>query len=200
MPVQVYMFQITYQGCEERIWRKAAVSSNSTLADLGYLVLSSFNTAGCKLFEMKYRDTVYVLTEEDLLISEPFKGKKPPILSSYHLSELTLQPGDNIEMTYDFGCEHRFTLELVDISPMLRGHGRAYPKILDGAGRGIIEDIPASELLEIMKKIDQGQSSGLVYPEDCNSEWDWRRYDITGDNILLKVYMEEMREAYEYYE
>lgn len=103
-------------------------------------------------------------------------------------------------MTCDFGCEHRFTLELVDISPMLRGHVRAYPKILDGAGRGIIEDIPASEFLEIMKKIDQGQSSGLVYPEDCNCEWDWRRYDITGDNILLRVYMEEMREAYEDYE
>lgn len=103
-------------------------------------------------------------------------------------------------MTCDFGCKHQFTLELIDTAAMPQGHGRAYPKILDGTGRGMIEDIPASELLEIIRKIDRRQSSGLVSPEDCNCEWDWRRYDITGDNILLRVYMEEMREAYEYYE
>ena len=53
-------------------------------------------------------------------------------------------------MTCDFGCKHQFTLELIDTAAMPQGHGRAYPKILDGTGRGMIEDIPASELLEIM--------------------------------------------------
>ena len=80
---------------------------------------------------------------------------------------------------------------------MPQGHGRAYPKILDGTERGMIEDIPASELLEIMKNIDYGQSSGLVYPEDCNSEWDWRRYDITSDNILPKSHIKLVRDAYQ---
>ena len=88
--------------------------SNSTLAGLAFLVVSSFDTVARKLFEMKYRDTVYVLSEEDLLISEPFRGKKPPILSS-----------------------------------------------------------------------------------DCHGEWDWRRYDITSDNILQKRYIELMRDAYQ---
>ena len=61
----------------------------------------------------------------------------------------------------------------------------------------MIEDIPASELLEIMKNIDYGQSSGLVYPEDCNCEWDWRRYDITSDNILPKSHIKLVRDAYQ---
>ena len=54
------------------------------------------------------------------------------------------------KMTCNFGYKHQFTLELIDTAAMPQGHGRAYPKILDGTGRGMIEDIPASELLEIM--------------------------------------------------
>ena len=36
---QIYTFRITYRGCEEKIWRVAEVSSNNTLAQLGYTIL-----------------------------------------------------------------------------------------------------------------------------------------------------------------
>ena len=35
---QIYTFRITYRGCEEKIWRVAEVSSNNTLAQLGYTI------------------------------------------------------------------------------------------------------------------------------------------------------------------
>ncbi|MBQ6942920.1 MAG: hypothetical protein IJN43_01195 [Ruminococcus sp.] len=44
MAVQIYTFKITYADCDNKIWRIAAVSSNYTLAELGYMVLASFDT------------------------------------------------------------------------------------------------------------------------------------------------------------
>ena len=65
MAVQVYTFKITYADCDNRIWRIAAVSSNYTLAKLGYMVLATFDTMAYHLFEMKFKETIYFLTEED---------------------------------------------------------------------------------------------------------------------------------------
>ena len=65
MAIQIYTFRITYADCDNRIWRTAAVSSNYTLAELGYMVLATFDTMAYHLFEMKYRDTTYFLAEED---------------------------------------------------------------------------------------------------------------------------------------
>ena len=44
MATQVYIFKITYNGCENKIWRTFEVSSNYDLARLGYMVLASFDT------------------------------------------------------------------------------------------------------------------------------------------------------------
>ena len=44
MAVQIYTFKITYADCDNKIWRIAAVSSNYTFAELGYMVLASFDT------------------------------------------------------------------------------------------------------------------------------------------------------------
>ena len=41
MAVQIYTFKITYADCDNKIWRIAAVSSNYTLAKLGYMILAS---------------------------------------------------------------------------------------------------------------------------------------------------------------
>lgn len=36
MATKVYTFQVTYEGLEDKIWRKIAVSSNYRLDQLGY--------------------------------------------------------------------------------------------------------------------------------------------------------------------
>ena len=111
--------------------------------------------------------------------------------------------GETIEMIYDFGCEQIFNIELIEISDMPRGHGRAYPKILSGAGRGIVDDMPASELLKAIKKIDKDGHSEIYYSSRGSSsipEWDYRDYRIDLDNALLKGEIEMIRDGYEGYE
>ncbi len=54
MSIKVYTFQISYEGLEDKIWRKAEVSSNARLDQLGYTVLASFDTMAYHLFEFSF--------------------------------------------------------------------------------------------------------------------------------------------------
>ena len=203
MPVQIYTFKITYADCDNRIWRTAAVSSNYTLAELGYMVLATFDTMAYHLFEMKFKGTTYFLTEEDFDDLPNYDNERYDLLGAYKIGMLGLSVGDTIEMTYDLGCCQVFDIELLEISDMPRGHGRAYPKILDGAGRGIVDDISASELLEAIKKTDEDEHSEIYYSSDGFEdvpEWDYRNYLIDCDNGLLKGIIDRIRDGYENYE
>lgn len=203
MAVQIYTFKFTYADCDNRIWRTAAVSSNYTLAELGYMVLATFDTMAYHLFEMKYKDTTYFLTEEDFEDLPYEEDEKYDLLGLYKVGNLGMRVGDIIEITYDLGCCQVFDMELLEISDMPRGHGRAYPKILDGAGRGIVDNMSAFELLEAIKKTDIDGRSEIYYSSDGfddDPEWDYKNYRVDWDNALLKGIIERIRDGYEYYE
>lgn len=203
MAVQVYTLKITYADCDNRIWRIAAVSSNYTLAKLGYMVLATFDTMAYHLFEMKFKETIYFLTEEDFEDLPNYDNEKYDLLGACKIGMLGLNIGDTIEMTYDLGCMQVLNIELLEIGDMPRGHGTAYPKILDGAGRGIVDDMPAFELLEAIRKIDENGHSEIYYSNDGFNdvpEWDYTNYRVDWDNALLKGIIERISDGYEYYE
>ena len=123
MEVKIYTFKITYADCDNRIWRIAAVSSNYTLAELGYMVLATFDTMAYHLFKMKYKDMIFFLSAEcfeDLWHNDDINYD---MLSSHKINSINMNIGDNIEMIYDFGCEQIFNIELIEIGDMPRGHG-----------------------------------------------------------------------------
>ena len=145
MAVQIYTFKITYADCDNKIWRIAAVSSNYTLAKLGYMILASFDTMAYHLFEMKFKGTTYFLTEEDFEDLPNYDNERYDLFGVHKIGTLGLNVGDTIQMTYDLGCCQVFNIELLEINDMLRGHGTAYPKILDGlklSGKPMRTDIP----------------------------------------------------------
>lgn len=197
MATQLYFFKITYAACEDKIWRLTAVSSNYTLAQLGYLVLATFETMASHLFEMNYKGTAYVLPEDDSFCDET---KKTDLLGSAKIGKLGMHAGDVIKMTYDPGCCQAFEITFLKNMEMPRGSGRTFPVILDGAGRGIVDDLPSDELLEAIRKIDQGGHSEIYYSPLALGdipEWDYRNYNLVTDNILLKETIKRIREGYE---
>ncbi len=191
----IYTIKVIYDGCEDRIWRELQISSNAPLSHLGYTVLATFDTMAYHLFSISYDGDSYELPDEDMEISEN------ECLFCVKLSDLDLQIGSRLEMLYDFGCEQVFSMEVTDIQPMKKGAGRAYPKITAGAGRGIIDDMPSEELLEIIKDTDKNGSSLFCYeakrPEIV---WDYRQYDIQSDNLLLKGEIEQIADGYSAFE
>ena len=191
MAVQVYTFKVTYEGCENKIWRVFEVSSNYDLARFGYMILASFDTMAYHLFHIECDSIQYETAIEN--------DGEYPLLQEAKLSKLNLQIGQHMEMVYDFGCEQEFDIELIKIADMSKGAGRAYPRIMDGAGRGIIDDMPVYELMEIINKTDKNGKSDFKITTELGDKriWDYRDYDMDADNCLLKGEIDAIQEGYE---
>lgn len=136
--------KITYDDCENKIWREIQISENSFLCNLGYTVLATFDTMAYHLFYIEHNGIEYELPDEDEEVAAD------ECVFCVKLSDLKLKMGDCLKMVYDFGCEQVFNIEITDISPMQKGSGRAYPKVTAGEGMGIIDDMAAFELLELI--------------------------------------------------
>ena len=190
MAAKVYTFHITYEGLEEKIWRKVEVSSNYRLDQLGYMVLAVFDTLAYHLFEFYYDDDRFEIPNEDV----PFEQID---MADFKLHQLKLKLGDRIRMEYDFGTTQTFWLELVEIADMKRGWGRRYPYVLDGAGRGIIDDMSCEELSELVAQIDRnGKTDEPIYYQERRMSWDYRWFDLDCMNSLLKGEIELIEERY----
>ena len=63
-----------------------------------------------------------------------------------------------------------------------------YPKIIEGAGKGILDNVPADEFSKIVKRIDEaGKSTHMYYsPYGTEEIWDYRDFDIDLVNKTLK--------------
>ena len=190
MATKVYTFHITYEGLEEKIWRKVEVSSNYRLDQLGYMVLAAFDTMAYHLFEFYYDEDRFEIPNEDA----PFEQID---MADFKLHQLKLKLGDRIRMEYDFGTTQTFWLELVEIADMKRGWGRRYPYVLDGAGRGIIDDMSCAELSELVAQIDRnGKTDEPIYYQERMMPWDYRWFDLDCMNSLLKGEIELIEEGY----
>lgn len=194
MKAMVYTFKITYMDCENKIWRTAQVSSNFTLAKIGYLVLATFDTLAYHLFKISIGNQNYVLTEEDFEFDE-----NAILLSDVKLSELNLSVGNHMSMIYDYGCDQEFDIELLSVEEMGRGCGTRYPLIIDGKGKGIIDDMSALELLECIHEIDKTGKSEYTYFSHYEKEelWDYRDFAVEYANLGLKYDIEDICYAYE---
>lgn len=192
MTAQVYTFLITYEGLEDKIWRKTQVSSNCWLNQLGYMVLATFDTLAYHLFELEYADRCFQIPDED---NELDDGAD---MLCFQLYQLKMKPGDKLKMTYDFGCNQVFWLELLSAEPMGRGQGMRYPRLTEGAGCGILDDIPADETKALVEQIDQnGCTDEPIYYNESSYPWDYRHFDLESANRFLKVRMEMIQEGYE---
>ena len=190
MATKVYTFHITYEGLEEKIWRKVEVSSNYRLDQLGYMVLAAFDTLAYHLFEFYYDDDRFEIPNEDATFEQID-------MADFKLHQLKLKLGDRIRMEYDFGTTQTFWLELVEIADMKRGWGRRYPYVLDGAGLGIIDDMSCEELSELVVQIDRnGNTDDSIYYQERMMPWDYRWFDLDCMNSLLKGEIELIEEGY----
>lgn len=181
MACQVYTFLITYDGLEDRIWRKAEVSSNYRLDQLGYLVLAAFDTMAYHLFAFRCRGDIYSIPDEGHLEYGDYD------MMCFRLKDLKLKIGEIIQMDYDFGTTQTFHIQLIATEDMIRGRGNHYPYLLDGAGRGILDDYSSADLRELIDQIDRnGHTDEPIYYNEDSRPWNYRRFDLELDNALLK--------------
>ena len=190
MATKVYTFHITCEGLEDKIWRKVAVSSNYRLDQLGYAILAAFDTMAYHLFEFYYDGERFEIPNEDAF-------EEQIDMALFKLHQLKLKIGERIRMDYDFGTTQTFWIELISVKDMERGQGRRYPYIVDGAGRGIIDDMSADELQELIVQIDnEGKTDEPIYYQNRTFPWDYRWFNLDNINALFKGEIEMIEEGY----
>lgn len=194
MKAKVYKFLISYKDYEEKIWREVEVSGNYPLSKLAYLILASFDTLANHLFYIEHNSNHYEIDFDD-----DFYDEESTDATTVKLNNMGLEIGSVMEMVYDYGCEQEFIITLKEITDMEKGTSMKYPRIVNGQGKGILDNMFSDEFGEVIKHIDENDKSEQMYlsPTGEYKLWDYRDFDIDEMNRTLKSDIEAIQNGFE---
>ena len=153
---KVINFRISLKEDKERFWREMEVSSGYTLARLAYAILSTFEFQAYHLFMFSINGQTYEFLYDDFIDMDEENVIEPNLVK---LEEIDLKVGDKFDFIYDFGSNWEFCIEVLSITDMEKGMTSLYPRVLNGKGQKIIEDIIPDQLIEIA---DLNEKNGFV--------------------------------------
>ncbi len=181
MKTKIYKFHIQYEGLERQIYRDVELSSDTSLCELGYLVFATFDVLGIHGFTFSFRSVNYRSLPE--WAEAKMDGPDP---REVKLSEMHLVRGSVIYVFYDLARDHTFICRFLGAAT--RDEAIKYPRITDGRGLGIIEEVSPSELARRVRRINRLGASDELYrrlDSDTYVRWDVGAYDIDNDNERL---------------
>lgn len=121
----VFVFKVSLGG----VWRKIAIPSGATLADLANAILNSVNFDDDHLYAFTYRNRFGA----EVGANHPFMDEGP-WADDVAIDTLPLKPGEKMSFLFDFGDKWRFDVKLERIDPpaprmkkprILERHGKA---------------------------------------------------------------------------
>lgn len=190
----ILRFKIYIEGLEEKIERTIDIDDNKTVADLAYTILASFDSLAYHLYYIKHNNIYYNcgINMEDI-----FDNKDRRNATKVFLSKLDFSKNKEMEMVYDYGSPTTFIIKYIGIEKLQEKN--SYLKVVEGKGHGMLDDITADELIDIVKKTDK-----LGYTEDyytlgyeTDEKYDYREYDLAQDNEKLSEKYLQIKKGYE---
>ncbi len=194
---KILTFHVEYGSQGEHLWRDIEVSEKYGLHKLGFAIMATFDTMAYHLFGFNIRDVEFSMPMDGYLGEEWFN------MSKFKLSDMQFKVGDAFVMEYDMGESQIFNITVTKIADMPKGTGRAYPRIIDGKGVGMIDDMSESDFAELVRQIhENGKTDERIYYKDRQLPWNIDSYDIKIDNALLKSEINMIEDGYfdEWYE
>ena len=193
---KVLTFKVGIEGLEDKIWRKIEITDRRTVADLAYTILATFDSLAYHLYNIKYNDKVY---DCFVCIEDDYSDIPKVNATITKLKDLELKENDTMEMEYDYGSTTNFKITYLGCTDLERGNGSHYPYVVDGEGRGMLDDICDFELKEIVEDTDKkGYSEHYFTPGyERTIKYDYRNFNIKNNNALLKGLVLEIKNGYE---
>ena len=183
---KLFIFRIDIKGLDNKIFRVIEINGGKTLADLAYAILSSSESLGCHPYEIIHNDVTYSC---DINNISAIKTR----LRDINLNNKTMI------MNYDFNKTTTFNIELIDSRDIIDSNEYLYPNVIDGYGRGMLEDISGDELKEIIIDIEENNNLEHPFPPRYKKKslYDHRYFNLKLVNARLKALMYEMKNRYE---
>lgn len=193
---KVLTFKVGIEGLEDKIWRKIEITDRRTVADLAYTILATFDSLAYHLYNIKHNDKVYDCW---VCIEDDFTDIPKVNATITKLSDIGLIENDIMEMEYDYGSTTIFKITYLGSTDLERGNGSHYPYVIDGAGRGMLDDMCDFELKEIVEDIDKKGYSEYYFTPGYERiiKYDYRQFNIKNNNTLLKGLVLEIKNGYE---
>lgn len=193
---KILTFRVGIDGLEDKIWRKIEITDRRTVADLAYTILATFDSLAYHLYNIKYKNYIFdcwICAEENPDYDDLTNA------TIIKLKDLELEENDIMEMEYDYGSTTTFKITYLESRDATGYEGYLYPNIVDGAGRGMLDDMCDFELKEIVDDIDKkGYSEHYVTPGyEKYEKYDYRKFNIKTNNKKLKGLILEIKNGYE---
>lgn len=129
--------KITLDGYEDKIYRIVHVPYSMHLADIGYIILSIFDTMAYHLFDFTIKKQKY-LCEVNRNIGEYYESDEFAL--DYTLTDFNLKKNSKFSFCYDYGENFEFTIQVLEIVKKDRFINFDDTEVVDGKGNGIWED------------------------------------------------------------
>lgn len=224
--MSVYRITAELKDYEPRMWRRLLVNEDTTVAQLGYIVLCVFKAECSHKMSIKKpasdtekKDTVYEIPNQcgekdcdDLLksFSDRLYSVYPQMRSLPKKLDATKEKvkdalrlekdADFLIINYDFGDDWNFKLTLDKILEKDEIKQKRYPCVTAGNGYGIIDDCGGVYgLMQIAEaaKLKEG-SAYNEYRDRINFDTvDLSYFNKEELNELLKIKLESIQKAYE---
>lgn len=206
----IYQFFCQLADYKPKIWRRYQTLDNITMARLGYQVMTLFEMQASHLFcvDMPLRrdrprldanDLPYVFDASDnmrfelhlpdLYEPDPDREKNSYEADKIPLHRVTDTEGMQFVVTYDYGDNWRVLMTIERVFTDKDIPWTEFPRVMDGAGYGIIEDCGGTSGLEDIAYYCKRKTS-KKYKEYCEwqgvNEIDLTAFDIDDMNMRLK--------------
>lgn len=192
---KVLTFKVVIEGLEDKIWRCIEITDRRTVADLAYTILATFDSLANHLYDIKHGNDRYDCMIDPLDLRE--YNFKDAVRTK--LSDVDFEKNNKMIMEYDFGSTTTFIITFLESRNIEKYNGNHYPYIVDGAGRGMIDDMCDFELKEVVEDIDKkGYSDHFFTPGyERKIKYDYRYFNIKNNNALLKGEILDIKNGYE---
>ena len=224
----IYQFYAELDDYKPKIWRRFQVSENITVARLGYILQVLFEMTANHLMSIEvpkgenfveYSKTKYPNMPREIANEcydnliwryempddfEPYDDLNGNVrvddATTSKLRYAVSEPGEKLNFNYDFGDDWWVSLTLEKVFEDKDLPGRELPRVIDGEGFGIVEDVGGVGGLEDLSKAFK-KKKGADYKRF--SEWlgvedlDMATFDLDDMNYRLKKIPRIYKQCYE---
>jgi len=226
----IYQFYAELDDYKPKIWRRFQVIDDVTVARLGYIIQVLFEMTASHLmaievpqsenfrnymkinhpseahkymvYDLKDEITIrYEILDEDLEpYSDPHRIVRVEDAAHTRLRRAVYQPNDKLNFNYDFGDDWWVSLTLEKVFEDKELPGSELPRVLDGTGFGIVEDVGGvgglTDLAKAFKK-KKGEDYKQFREWLGVDEFDLTAFDLDDMNFRLKKIPRIYKQCYE---
>lgn len=191
MPARpIFQFYAELAEYRPKMWRRFQILSSVTMARFAFAVMAQFEMEGGHLFSVETigeNGMVFELPNPEF--EDGFAGVPSVDANTIKLSRVVKEVGQQLVLTYDFGDNWEVLIKFEKIIEDKELPAKALPRVMEGAGFGIIEDCGGPYgLMQIAQALKD--KSGPLYEEHCNhyciDNFSLDLFDLAGMNRTLR--------------